>query len=234
MALSRRSTLRLSLTGGAGLLVAGAAPAAAGAAPVPSGPPSGPSAALKRLKKGNKRWRKYCSAHPNEGRARREELVGGQDPFALVLSCSDSRVPPELVFDQGLGDLFTVRPAGQVLDGAVLGSVAYAVHHLHVPLIAVLGHTSCGAVTAAVDVHRGAPMPEGHVRHLVEGILPVVESTPDTGEDFVDDCVAANARSIADDLASDPELREYVDSGRTRVVAARYHLDSSRVEFLED
>ncbi|GAA1083063.1 carbonic anhydrase [Nocardiopsis composta] len=234
MAISRRSALAASLAGGAGLLFGGGLGSAPARADTAAGGAAGPDEALRLLEEGNERWRNHAQTHPNEGRERRQELLDGQEPFALVLGCADSRVPAELVFDRGLGDLFDVRSAGQVLDSSVLGSVVYGVHHLHVPLIVVLGHASCGAVTAAVEVHRGAPMPDGHIGYLVERILPVVDSVPDDGGDgFIDACITANARYIADELAADPELSGAVGSGDLRIAPARYELDSSKVNFLD-
>jgi carbonic anhydrase len=232
MAITRRNALRASLLGGVGAAAATAVPAAAWADPVSASRAEDPASALRRLKQGNDRWRRYHSRHPNEGRARRAELVGGQSPFATILGCADSRVPPELVFDQGLGDLFTIRSAGQVLDSSVLGSVSYGSEHLHVPLIVVLGHQSCGAVSAAVEAHRTGTVPEGHIGYLVEQILDVVESTPDDGEDFVDDCVRANAAHIAGLLREDDELRDRVDAGELDIVPARYDLETSAVVWL--
>ncbi|MEV2274327.1 carbonic anhydrase [Nocardiopsis sp. NPDC049922] len=234
MSLSRRGALRASLLGGAGVAAATALPASAFAEPVPTAEPGSVDAdtAMRLLRRGNRRWRAFRSRHPHEGRARRAELTAGQSPFATVLGCADSRVPPELVFDQGLGDLFTIRSAGEVLDESVLGSVSYAAEHLEVPLIVVLGHSSCGAVTAAVEAHRTGEIPHGHIGYLVEEILPVVESTPDDGEDFVDDCIRANARHVAETLRQDADLRDRVESGRLEIVAARYDLEDSRVTWL--
>ncbi len=233
MAITRRGAFKASLLGGVGAAVATTLPSSAWADTAPAAPAARDAQeALRLLKAGNKRWYRHASRHPHESRARRAQLVEGQDPFAVVLGCADSRVPPELVFDQGLGDLFTIRSAGQVLDGSVLGSLTYAVEHLHTPLIVVMGHQSCGAVDAAVEAHRSGELPHGHVGGLVGEILEVVESTPDDGEDFLDDCVRANARHIADRLREDDELGEFVSDGRVEVVAARYDLESSRVNWL--
>ncbi|MFW5419924.1 carbonic anhydrase [Nocardiopsis sp. CNT-189] len=233
MAVSRRSALTASLAGGAGLLFSGGLGAAPAWADASAGGAAGPGEALRLLKEGNERWRTYAQTHPNESKARRQELVAGQKPFALVLGCADSRVPVELVFDRGLGDLFGVRSAGEVLDSSVLASISYGANHLHIPLVVVLGHASCGAVTAAVEVHRGAPMPGGHIGYMVKRILPAIESVPDDGTDaFIDACVSANSRYIADELAADPELSGAVGSGRLRISPARYELDSSKVNFL--
>ncbi|RKS05688.1 carbonic anhydrase [Nocardiopsis sp. Huas11] len=231
MAITRRNALRASLVGGAGAATVTALPASAWADPVDAPRAEDPASALRLLKQGNDRWRRYRSRHPHENRGRRTQLVGGQNPFASILGCADSRVPPELVFDQGLGDLFTIRSAGQVLDGSVLGSLSYAAH-IDVPLIVVLGHQSCGAVTAAVEAHESGEVPEGHIGFLVERILEVVDSTPDDGEDFVDDCVRANAVHIAEQLRQDADLREKVDSGRLDIVPARYDLETSEVVWL--
>ena len=233
MAITRRGAFKASLLGGAAVATATALPSSAWAGTAPAGPVTGDAGeALRLLKEGNKRWRRHVSRHPHEGRARRAQLVEGQDPFAVVLGCADSRVPPELVFDRGLGDLFTIRSAGQVLDGSVLGSLTYAVEHLHTPLIVVMGHQSCGAVDAAVAAHRTGELPHGHVGGLVAEILEVVESTPDDGDDFLDDCVRANALHIAERLRQDDELGEFVSDGRLEVVAARYDLESSGVTWL--
>src|SRR5207237_5372942 len=113
-----------------------------------TGAPLTPDQALSRLVAGNQRFVAHKPTHPHEDLARRHDLAGSQHPFAVVLSCSDSRLPPELVFDQGLGDLFVIRVAGNITDAAVIGSIEYAVEHLHAPLIVVLGHEKCGAVTA--------------------------------------------------------------------------------------
>ncbi|MFC4562987.1 carbonic anhydrase [Nocardiopsis mangrovi] len=234
MAISRRSALRTSLLSSAGLLLAGGAATAASAAPAPApAQAADPDAALTLLKEGNRRWRTFRQAHPHEDARRRAAAVEGQSPFALVLGCADSRVPTEHVFDRGVGDLFVTRSAGQVLDESVLGSIVYGVEHLHIPLIVVMGHASCGAVTAAVEAHESGQVPEGHVGYLVEQLLPVVEATPDSGDDFVDDCISANALDIAEALRADPELSGHVDSGDLRIVAARYELDGSAVNFLD-
>ncbi|MFC3994279.1 carbonic anhydrase [Nocardiopsis sediminis] len=236
MAISRRSALRTSLLSSTGLLLAGGGITAASASAAPVMAPAlatDPDTALTLLREGNRRWRTYHQVHPNEDAERRAEAVDGQSPFALVLGCADSRVAPELVFDRGVGDLFDTRSAGQVLDESVLGSIAYGVEHLHIPLIVVLGHAACGAVTAAVEAHRSGDVPAGHIGYLVQQLLPVVEATPDSGDDFIDDCISANALDIADTLRSDPELAGHVDSGELRVVAARYELDGSTVTFLD-
>jgi carbonic anhydrase len=129
----------------------------------------------KRLQEGNRRWVEgHSSAARVRGAARRAATRLGQNPFALVLGCSDSRLPAEILFDQGVGDLFVVRTAGHVLDTAVLGSIEYAVAMLEIPLIVVLGHDGCGAVAAATGIVDGAPVPPGHIRDIAADIAPNV------------------------------------------------------------
>src|SRR3954449_3735222 len=124
--------------------------------------------ALARLMHGNRRYARHKEQHPDESLARRKELIGGQHPFAVILGCADSRVPPELLFDQGLGDLFVIRVAGNIVDDVVLGSIEYAFEHLDTKLIMVLAHEKCGAVSVAV---QGGSAP-GHLTTLVQAIQP--------------------------------------------------------------
>jgi carbonic anhydrase len=157
-------------------------------------------------------------------------LAGGQTPFAIVLTCSDSRVAPELFFDQGLGDLFVIRNAGNVLDDHVIGSMEYAVEHLHVPLIIVVGHGKCGAVTAAVN---GGEVP-GHLHSVTDDIEPAVEQTKDLPGDKVDNAVRANALRAAEILTHvEPVLKEAVSGTNLLIVAARYDLTTGKIEILK-
>ncbi|WFB11052.1 carbonic anhydrase [Streptomyces sp. LX-29] len=190
--------------------------------------PGTPEAALRALAAGNRRWRTFRERHPDQGRAVRESLAGGQHPFAVVLGCVDSRVPPELVFDQGLGDLLTVRSAGEVLDEAVLGSIAYGVLELGVPLVVVLGHQSCGAVSAAVRADEGGSELSAHVRYLTDQIRPVIDRTLQ-GDARVDAAITANVRRVRSRLASESDLAAKITAGVLDVVGARYELTSQRV-----
>ncbi|WP_444852314.1 carbonic anhydrase [Streptomyces sp. NPDC000229] len=221
----RRVLLRAAL-GGAAALGAGAglAPAPAVGAPR-SGPrrPTTPAAALRELAHGNRRWRALHQAHPHEGAADRTAAVSGQHPFALILGCIDSRVPPELIFDQGLGDLMTVRSAGQVLDEAVLGSVAYGVLELGIPLVMVLGHQSCGAVAAAVHADETGGRPPAHIDYIAERIRPAIDHGH-TGTARIDATITANVRHVRAQLAAEPDLAARVEAGRLAVVGARYEL----------
>ena len=186
---------------------------------------------LEILLAGNARFAAGRPRHPDQSEARRKEIAGTQEPFAIVLTCADSRVSPEIYFDQGLGDLFVIRNAGNVLGDEVLGSMEYAVGHLHVPLILVVGHERCGAVSAAVAGGHA----EGHVSAIVEAIAPAVAASRGKDGDPVDNAVMAHAQLTAAALrASGPILSEAVKAGQVKVVAARYDLDSGRVTLLAD
>ncbi|HEY7305702.1 MAG TPA: carbonic anhydrase [Bryobacteraceae bacterium] len=180
---------------------------------------------------GNARYAGNKEQHPDETLARRRELETAQHPLAVILSCSDSRVPPELIFDQGLGDLFVIRVAGNIVHDDELASIEYAVEHLHTKLIVVLGHEKCGAVTAAV---QGAHDP-GHLKAVTSAIQPAVEDTRNVSGDKVHNCILANARRVALQIrGSEPVLRELVEKRSVKVVAADYALDSGKVTLLED
>jgi carbonic anhydrase len=188
--------------------------------------------ALQKLMEGNARFASGNVTHPDQSADRRSELVFGQHPFAAVVGCSDSRVPPEVIFDQGLGDIFVVRTAGEVMDDVTLGSIEYAVEHLNVTLVVVLGHDSCGAVTAAI---KGGEV-SGHLDSLVSYIQPAVDDARAAGneEQLLNSSINNNVKNIAGDLkTSQPILSEKVEQGELKVVGARYHLDSGIVEILE-
>jgi|GEM_PF-188719 len=186
--------------------------------------------ALKLLLEGNRR---YVSGHakgPNRSAARRMELAQGQNPIAVVVSCSDSRVPPELLFDQGFGDIFAIRIAGNIVDANALGSIEYAVDHLGTKLVLVLGHERCGAVTAAL---QGGTAP-GNIKSIVEGIQPAIEKGKAryTGHgELLETCVKTNVKLVAEKIrTSPPILSEKVEDGMLRVVGAYYDLDSGQVD----
>ncbi|MFF8934398.1 carbonic anhydrase [Streptomyces paradoxus] len=230
----RRTLLRTALTGaaalGAGL---GAAGPATAAAPVRDTRPrpGTPAEALRELAAGNRRWRAFRERHPHEDPALRRTLATGQHPFAVVLGCIDSRVPPELVFDQGLGDLMTVRTAGEVLDEAVLGSVAYGVLELAIPLVVVLGHQSCGAVRAAVEAEESGTKLPAHMQYLVDQIGPAIDHDKE-GDARIDATVSANVRLIRSRLAAEPELAARIGTGKLAIVGARYELTTQAVHRL--
>ena len=186
--------------------------------------------ALTRLKAGNTRYVKGAAKHPNQNKKAREAVAKTQKPFAIILGCADSRVPPEVLFDQGIGDLFVIRVAGNLADDAVIGSIEYAVEHLGTQLVVVLGHERCGAVKATVD---GGEAP-GHIGTLVKAIQPAVTKAKDEKGDLLDNAVKENAEMVAEQLReSKPILEEMVKEGKIKIVAARYDLDDGRIEFLK-
>ena len=186
--------------------------------------------ALQKLIEGNGRVVAGQSIHPDQTNERRLALASGQAPFAIVLTCSDSRVAPELFFDQGLGDLFVIRNAGNVLDDHVIGSMEYAVEHLHVNLIVVVGHEKCGAVSAAV---AGGEIP-GHIHSVTDDLAPALEQSKNLPGDKVDNAVRANAQRAAEILTHvEPILKEAVGSGKLLIVAAHYDLTTGKIEILK-
>lgn len=192
---------------------------------------------LQKLLEGNRRYASGLMEHPHHAIARRAALIAGQQPVAAILGCADSRVPPEIVFDQGLGDLFVVRVAGNVVDDVILGSLEYAAGHLHVPLIMVLGHSGCGAVNAALAAAFAATPAdgklEGHLPSLAAALQPAINRAKEQPGDVADLTVRANARLMAEQLCtSTPILAEMVSAGQLRIVAARYDLESGVVEVL--
>lgn len=192
-----------------------------------------PTAALKRLMDGNARYAAGRSLHPNQGLGRRRELADAQHPFATILACADSRVGPELIFDQGLGDLFVVRDAGNVVDDVVLGSIEYSVIHLGVPLIVVLGHERCGAVSAAVDALAGKTNEEDRdtkIGPLAGLIIPAARDVPANAPDKVEAAVLLNARRSAKQLLTTSKaVSDRVRAGRLQVVSGRYGLSDGKV-----
>lgn len=227
---------RRALVTGAMLAAGGAVlPARAARGDGPTAPPITPDEALRRLEAGNAVFTGDNTRFPDLGAARREELVGGQAPFCALLSCSDSRVPPDLVFGGGLGDLFIIRNAGNVIDVAVLGSIEYAVAELRVPLIVVMGHESCGAVKSALAVvERNADYP-GVIGNMIEPILPAALATRSLPGDKVENAARVHVRRMTAALRrrADPVLLKPQAEGRLKVVGAYYHLGSGKVDFFD-
>jgi carbonic anhydrase len=186
-------------------------------------------AAVERLLQGNQRFVSDLMTKGHKDGDRRIAVAKGQHPIAIVVCCSDSRVPPEQVFDVGLGDIFVIRVAGNVVDAIGLGSIEYAAAHLHVPLVVVLGHERCGAVTAAIS---GDAAP-AHVLAITDMIQRhLVGTTPEPG-DVVDQAVCINAKAVARQIASSaPMLKDMVAAGTLTVIAARYDLDDGVVKVL--
>jgi carbonic anhydrase len=230
------------LTGASALLAAAAGkkPAAAPTPGIPTleasaDPPglcpvAGPVDVMARLVAGNDRFANGRLKHGNQSPGRRAQVAPHQCPWAVVVDCADSRVPPEIVFDQGLGDLFVCRVAGNVADTAVTGSIEYAAQHFHPALIVVLGHERCGAVGAALDALRGGVLPPASVGALVRQIIPNVRGVA-AGPDQWAQAVAANAEAVAAELRLSPVLAPRIKASRLRIVSATYALESGRVSF---
>ena len=187
--------------------------------------------ALKKLEKGNKRFVELKLKHPDENKARRKEMLKGQHPFVVILSCSDSRVPPELIFDQGLGDIFEIRNAGNVLDDHVIGSIEYAVMHCGVKLIVVMGHQDCGAINATLS----GVSETKYIQSLEDSIQPAVEECRAKGLEINSDNVvkAHVMQDIEELMQDDEELVKYMKKHNVKIVPAYYHLDSGKVDFLK-
>jgi len=195
-----------------------------------------PDQALRLLKEGNDQFRMDAPFRAAQGRERRMELARGQAPFGVLVGCSDSRVPPELLFGRGLGELFVVRNAGNTLDLAALGSVEYGVGVLGCPLVVVLGHENCGAVAAAVEVvQKNATFP-GVIGEMIQPIIPAVLSARrPSGELVLDEAVIANAKRVATRLKSQSAVvQDALRQNRLKIVAARYSLDAGHVDWFED
>ena len=186
--------------------------------------------ALKKLTKGNERFIKLKEKHPDSSKKRRNEMLKGQHPFVVILSCSDSRVPPELIFDQGLGEIFEIRNAGNVLDEHVIGSIEYAVMHCGVKLIVIMGHQDCGAIAATLSGISETK----YIKSLEDSIQPAVEDCKKQGlEVNSDNVVKAHVmQDIEELLAQDTDLVKYMKENKVQIVPAYYHLDTGKVDFL--
>jgi carbonic anhydrase len=197
--------------------------------------------ALERLRAGNGRFvAGVPTLDPRMSSARRTELVAGQRPFAVILGCSDSRVPVEIVFDQGLGDLFVIRVAGNVVAPSQIGSVEFAAEQFGTRLVVVLGHTGCGAVDATLDaLCRPHGSTSRHLSSIVERIRPSVAGLLETGVDHDRDALArravrANVRVAANALRHGSEVLEsLIQTGGLLIVGAEYSLESGRVDFFD-
>lgn len=190
-------------------------------------------AVLSSVVTGNQHFMSASAIHPHQDIQRRKTLAGGQQPGAIVLSCSDSRVPPELIFDQGLGDLFVVRSAGEIADKVAVASIEYAVEHLGSSLIVVLGHESCGAVKAALNTPEGKSAGSENLDHLVNAIKPhIKDAAPAPHDKQLYVPVRANVDGVADDLMRQSEIISHgVSSGKVRIVRGIYRLESGKVDF---
>lgn len=198
---------------------------------VPSGVVTEPARAIQLLQAGNARYVTGFSINQDVGAARKQDLVPLQTPFAVILSCSDSRVPPEILFDQSLGNLFVVRDAGNVIDPAVLGSVQYGVDRLRAPLVVVVGHEGCSTVGTALGA---TPVPFA-ISSVLDQIRPAIRtarSTATTGEALFNATVQQNAQNSAAQVRNSALLAPLVKSGKLQVVAAEYSANSGVVTWL--
>ncbi|GAA2542809.1 hypothetical protein GCM10010435_08250 [Winogradskya consettensis] len=255
--LSRRSLLLsggAAALGAAGLLAggtpAGASPAGAtpaGATPVgtsPLGtsslgavvaeePAVTPTAALGRLLAGNRRFVAGHARHPHQGLQDLHDLATGQHPFAITIGCADSRVSPEVLFDQGLGDIFDNRVAGNIVDDLLLGSIEFAVEEFASPLIVVLGHERCGAINATINAITSGSTAPGHIATIVDALRPIIEPVLTRPGDPVDNAVRANIEAQTAELVQRSNLiADHIAAGKVRVVGARYDLDNGHVTLL--
>jgi carbonic anhydrase len=187
-----------------------------------------PDAALAKLKEGNLRFATSEVSQSKPTAARRAETAQAQHPFAIIVACADSRTAPELVFDQNLGDLFVIRTAGNLVDDHALGSIEYAVAHAGARLIVVLGHTRCGAVTAALESDH-AP---GHIQSLVRDIQPAVKAAKGKLGDALAAAITENARQVAAQIKAKAALGDLAKE--VRIVSAIYDLDTGKIEWAKD
>jgi carbonic anhydrase len=197
-------------------------------------PNTSPATAWKALKEGNERFVAGKPQHPSQSVEHRASLAAGQKPTAVVFGCADSRVAAELVFDQGLGDVFVVRTAGQAIDSAVLGSIEFAVTVLNVPLIVVLGHDSCGAVKAAVAAIEDGAIPGGFVRDVVERVAPSILMGRRDGLSRVDEFEERHVReTVAQLMSRSAAIAERVEGNTLAIVGATYHLAEGRAAMVD-
>lgn len=194
--------------------------------------------ALAKLKDGNIRFVSGKHQHTGDSLEVVKTLAAGQKPYAIILTCSDSRLSPELLFDSGLGDLFVIRVAGNVTDPIILGSIEYAAEHLGTPLVIVLGHEKCGAVKAAVELKGKG---EGNIGAIVKAIRPALKKTKNEGKvsekdnaQFVEAVADANITLVKATLTNKSKvLQHLVDSDKVKIVAAKYHIDHGEVVMLD-
>lgn len=192
-----------------------------------------PTEAWKLLKAGNERFVRSESRHPNQDATRRESLVAAQNPFAVIFGCSDSRLAAEIIFDLGLGDAFVVRTAGQVIDLAVIGSIEYSITQLGVPLVVVLGHDNCGAVTVTTEAIDAGQMPPGFLRNLVERITPSVLASRREGGQSISDYMVEHVKQTAGRLVeTSPLIAQAVTREDVAVIGMAYRLQEGKAELV--
>ncbi|AUS99357.1 carbonic anhydrase [Nostoc sp. CENA543] len=230
--MERRDFLKLGVTGTLGMMVTagdllGQVKQAQAASP-PASESLSADVALQKLLEGNRRFVERKPQYPDQYPTRLQELASAQHPFATILSCADSRVPPEMIFDQGLGDIFDVRVAGNISTPETLGSIEYAVAFLGTPLLMVMGHERCGAVTAAV---RNESVP-GDISSFIKAIKPAVARVKKKPGDAVENAVVANVQYQIERLKRSKVLSAQIKSGKLKVVGGRYDLDTGSVTII--
>jgi carbonic anhydrase len=234
--MERRDFLKLGVTGAFGLAVTANhllwCTEQAQAAELPTTNPQSlsPDAALQKLMSGNQRFVQHQLQHPDQSQSRLQEVAQAQHPFVTILSCADSRVPAEIIFDQGIGDIFDVRIAGNIATPEAVGSIEYAVALLGTPLLMVLGHERCGAVTAAVQ----NKVLLGDIGSFVKAIKPAVEKVKDKSGDAIDNAVVENVYYQIEQLKHSKLITERLQSGLLKIVGGRYDLDTGRVAIITE
>jgi carbonic anhydrase len=232
--MERRNFLKLGVTGAFGLTVTVnhllwyVEQVQAAELPLTNPQSLSPDAALQKLMLGNERFVQHQPQHPDQSQKRLQEVAQAQHPFATILSCADSRVPAEIIFDQGIGDIFDVRIAGNIATPEAVGSIEYAVVLLSTPLLMVLGHERCGAVTAAVQNQ----VLLGDIGTFVKAIKPAVEKVKDKSGDAVDNAVMENVYYQIEQLKLSNLLSERLQSGKLKIVGGRYDLDTGIVDII--
>ncbi|MEH2226665.1 carbonic anhydrase [Nostoc sp.] len=232
--MERRDFLKLGMTGAFGMMLSASdllwrvEQAKAAEIPSTSAESLSPDAALQKLIEGNQRFVDHHPQYPDQSELRLHEVAQAQHPFATILSCADSRVPAEIVFDQGIGDIFDVRIAGNIATHEAIGSIEYAVVLLGSPLLMVMGHERCGAVTAAVQKES---LP-GDISTFVKAIKPALKRAKDQPGDAVENAVVANVQYQIERLKRSKLLTKQVESGKLKIVGGRYDLDTGRVTII--
>lgn len=183
--------------------------------------------AIQRLKDGNDRFLTYQMKHPNQLKSRRDKLINGQHPFAIIVSCTDSRVSPEIIFDQGLGDILVIRNTGNVIDEKVISSIDYAVHHSGANLVVVLGHEFCDEIGAAMK--EGAENPV--IENIRESIKPAVTMCKEEDKYSFENVIKAHAKLSANTILEDKDISDYIKKHDLKIISAYYSIGNGKVEF---
>jgi carbonic anhydrase len=201
--------------------------------PAPPEAPITPDHALKLLIAGNERWANGQTTHPHQSVERRIALTDAQHPFATIFSCIDSRLPPEVVFDQGLGDLAVIRTGAHVLDeGVVLGSLEFSPDHLGAPLMLIMGHQRCGAVSAAIHTIQSGSTAPGHIQAIVDALRPAYDVAVREAGDLVDNVVRAQTKLTVQRVRTDPLIEQFLSRGELIVAGGYYSLDTGAVSII--